>query len=68
MSIGSSASETSGISFQPITTDQETNSEVIQTSKLRVPNGDLPMGGWVVRLEGTLASIAIVTFFKECEV
>ena len=26
------------------------------------------MGGWVVRLEGALASIAIVAFFKECEV
>ena len=26
------------------------------------------MGGWVVRPEGTLASIAVVTFFKECEV
>ena len=64
LSIGSSAAETSSISFQFVTSDQGTNSEVIQTSKLKVPNGDLP----VVRLEGALASIAIIVFFKECEV
>ena len=68
LSIGSSAAETSSISFQSVTSDQETNSEVIQTGELRIPNGDLPVGGWVVGLEGTLASIAIVAFFRECEV
>ena len=47
---------------------KKTNSEVIQTGELRVTNGDLPVGGWVVRLEGVLASIAIIAFFKECEV
>ena len=65
LSIGSSAAETSSISFRSITSDQETNSEVIQMGELRV---HLPVGGWMVKLEGTLASIAIVAFFKECEV
>ena len=41
------------------------NSEVIQMVELSVPNGDLPVGGWVVRLEGALASIAIIAFFKD---
>jgi len=40
-----------------ISSDQEMDSEVIQTSEVRIPNGDLPVGGWSVRLEGALATI-----------